>query len=239
MSQRWLGIDAAPLSPDNTQVLASPVAVALPIVRVAVVSEDPLARAGLGALVAEPDGVEVVAQGGALADVFQRGDLAVDVLLVDGEVSAGSSGPTTPSEASVGATVVPIVAMVRDMIEARAALSHGARGVVRREASARVLRASVRAVSEGLIAIDPALGEPWTSEPERAPVSARADALTPREAEVLQLLAEGLANKEIAARLGISDHTVKFHVNALMAKLGVQSRTEAVVRAARMGWLLL
>ncbi|MBL8682312.1 MAG: response regulator transcription factor [Myxococcales bacterium] len=220
-------------------MLASPVAVALPIVRVAVVSEDPLARAGLGALVAEPDGVEVVAQGGALADVLQRGDLAVDVLLVDGEVSTGAGAPSAGGEAAVGVTVVPVVAMVRDTGEARSALSHGARGVVRREASARVLRAAVRAVSDGLVAIDPALGEPWTHEPERAPASARSDALTPREAEVLQLLAEGLANKEIAARLGISDHTVKFHVNALMAKLGVQSRTEAVVRAARMGWLLL
>lgn len=222
-------------------VLASPVAAALPIVRVAVVSEDPLARAGLGALVAEPDGVEVVAQGGALTDVLQRGDVAVDVLLVDGEVSAGSGAPGAGGEAAVGASIVPVVAMVRDTGEARSALSHGARGVVRREASARVLRAAVRAVSDGLVAIDPALGEPWAHEPERAPsvASARADALTPREAEVLQLLAEGLANKEIAARLGISDHTVKFHVNALMAKLGVQSRTEAVVRAARMGWLLL
>ncbi len=63
--------------------------------------------------------------------------------------------------------------------------------------------------------------------------------LTPRELEVLALLAEGLPNKSIARRLDISEHTVKFHVNAVLAKLDVQSRTEAAVRAARMGLITL
>ena len=58
---------------------------------------------------------------------------------------------------------------------------------------------------------------------------------TPRELEVLRLLAEGLPNKTIASRLGISEHTVKFHINSIMGKLGAQSRTEAVTRAARLG----
>jgi DNA-binding NarL/FixJ family response regulator len=63
--------------------------------------------------------------------------------------------------------------------------------------------------------------------------------LTPRESEVLYLLAEGLTNKAIAHRLEISDHTVKFHVNAILGKLNAQSRTEAVVQATRLGLLLL
>jgi DNA-binding CsgD family transcriptional regulator len=63
--------------------------------------------------------------------------------------------------------------------------------------------------------------------------------LTPREREVLALLAEGLSNKAIADRLAISEHTAKFHVNAVLAKLGVQRRTEAVVRAARLGLVTL
>jgi len=63
--------------------------------------------------------------------------------------------------------------------------------------------------------------------------------LTPRERHVLQLLAEGLPNKAIADRLGISEHTVKFHVSAIMSKLGAQSRTEAVTRAARLGLIIL
>ena len=65
------------------------------------------------------------------------------------------------------------------------------------------------------------------------------DPLTRRELDVLRLVAEGLPNKAIADRLHISEHTVKFHLNALMGKLGAQSRTEAVVRATRLGLLLL
>jgi two-component system nitrate/nitrite response regulator NarL len=63
--------------------------------------------------------------------------------------------------------------------------------------------------------------------------------LTPRELEVLQLLAEGLPNKAIGLRLSISEHTVKFHVNAILGKLGAQSRTDAVVRATRLGLIIL
>jgi len=65
------------------------------------------------------------------------------------------------------------------------------------------------------------------------------DTLTPRESEVLHLIAEGLPNKQIAQKLSISEHTVKFHVNAILTKLGAQSRTEAVVRATRAGLIAL
>jgi two-component system, NarL family, nitrate/nitrite response regulator NarL len=63
--------------------------------------------------------------------------------------------------------------------------------------------------------------------------------LTPREIEVLQLVAEGFPNKQIALQLGISEHTVKFHIDAILGKLGAHSRTEAVTRAARLGLLVL
>ena len=63
--------------------------------------------------------------------------------------------------------------------------------------------------------------------------------LTPRELGVLRLLGEGLPNKAVAARLEVSENTVKFHVNAIFGKLGVQSRTEAVVRATRLGLIPL
>jgi DNA-binding NarL/FixJ family response regulator len=107
-----------------------------------------------------------------------------------------------------------------------------------REASATRLQASLQAVSSGLVVCDEALGAALmpTRHADFMPLM---DALTPREFEVLRLVAEGLPNKIIAARLHISEHTVKFHVNALMGKLGAQSRTEAVVRATRLGLLLL
>jgi DNA-binding NarL/FixJ family response regulator len=63
--------------------------------------------------------------------------------------------------------------------------------------------------------------------------------LTPREVEVLRLLADGLGNKEVALRLGISDHTVQFHISSILAKLGAGSRTEAVTLGIRRGLILL
>jgi len=94
------------------------------------------------------------------------------------------------------------------------------------------------AAAHGLVVLDPSLVNPVLEA--RDPSSASlVEELTPRELEVLGLLAEGLPNKAIARRLGISDHTVKFHVNAVLGKLGAQSRTEAVVRATRLGLILL
>jgi DNA-binding NarL/FixJ family response regulator len=75
----------------------------------------------------------------------------------------------------------------------------------------------------------------WDDREVESPI----EELTPRELAALRLLAEGLPNKTIALRLGISEHTVKFHVNAILGKLGVASRTEAVVRATRLGLILL
>jgi two-component system nitrate/nitrite response regulator NarL len=96
----------------------------------------------------------------------------------------------------------------------------------------------LRAAAGGLIVLDPALAGAVLSARETSP-DRLVEELTPRELEVLQLLAEGLPNKAIGLRLEISEHTVKFHVNAILGKLGAQSRTEAVVRASRLGLIIL
>jgi DNA-binding NarL/FixJ family response regulator len=104
-------------------------------------------------------------------------------------------------------------------------------GVLPIEASAEELQAAVRAVYEGLIVAAPALLKPMLapiqaiSAPDSDPEPA---SLTERENQVLQLLARGLPNKQIALQLGISEHTVKFHVSAIYAKLQAANRTEAV-----------
>jgi DNA-binding NarL/FixJ family response regulator len=93
-----------------------------------------------------------------------------------------------------------------------------------------------------LLAGSPALLEPLLSPAVRGGESLSAppaEALTEREAQVLQLLAQGLANKQIAAALGISEHTVKFHISAVYAKLGASSRTEAVRLGVRQGLIVL
>jgi len=127
----------------------------------------------------------------------------------------------------------PVVALVDGEEGAQRALALGARGALLRDASARKLAAALVAAARGLVVLDESL--PLVRR--EPPVAA--DTLTPREHEVLQLLAQGLANKEIAARLGVSDHTAKFHVNAILGKLGAASRTEAVVRAAKLGLIVL
>jgi DNA-binding NarL/FixJ family response regulator len=110
-----------------------------------------------------------------------------------------------------------------------------------RDAEPRRIVAAVRAVAAGLVALDPefatsALGSQATGP---LPGASEADELTAREREVLTLVAIGLTNKAIAQRLSISDHTVKFHVASLLAKLDAESRTEAVHVAARRGLLTL
>jgi DNA-binding NarL/FixJ family response regulator len=90
-------------------------------------------------------------------------------------------------------------------------------------------------VASGLAVLDAAAA----GELLRPAPAAPSEGLTPRELEVLALLAEGLSNKAIAGRLGISDHTAKFHVNAILGKLGAENRSEAIVRAARLGLVVL
>lgn len=126
-----------------------------------------------------------------------------------------------------------VVALVPDEDGAARALSLGARGALLRHATSKKLAAALVAGARGLVVLDEGL--PFVKRDK--PIAS--DTLTPRELEVLQLLALGLANKEIAARLLVSEHTAKFHVNAILSKLNAASRTEAVVRAAKAGLIVL
>ena len=118
-------------------------------------------------------------------------------------------------------------------------------GALPRDAATEEIVAAVMAVASGLTALDRSLALEALSGLTRGradaaePVSGLEEPLTAREREVLQLLAQGIPNKQIAQRLSISEHTVKFHVSAIMSKLSAASRTEAVTTAARRGWLLL
>ena len=115
-------------------------------------------------------------------------------------------------------------------------------GVLRTEPSSDALEALSRVGAENLAqSRTPAFpgGPVAAGAREDAKEAEGLEALTAREVEVLGLAAEGLANKAIAARLGISEHTVKFHINTILGKLGAASRTEAVTRAARLGWIVL
>ena len=111
------------------------------------------------------------------------------------------------------------------------------RSCLPRDATTAEIRAAIEAVAAGLVAFHPdALGAARGDAPRPATAGPEADQrLTERELEVLGMMADGLGNKIIAARLGISPHTAKFHVASIMAKLGAGSRTEAVAIGMRRG----
>lgn len=203
--------------------------------RVLIIGDDPLARSGLSAMLAGQAGLVVVGQTTAedVPAVLQLHDPGVAIWDLGLEPRAALGRMRgLPLES------LPVLALVPDDRLAAEVLGMGVRGLLMRDAGAARLASATIAAWRGNLVIDESLAAAVL--PGRpAPADSPAEPLTARELEVLQLLAQGMANKAIAAKLGISDHTAKFHVNAILAKLGVQSRTEAVVRAARLGLILL
>jgi two-component system, NarL family, response regulator YdfI len=212
------------------------------VIRVFIVAASPLARAGLENLLAARE-VEVVGSTGTVDGLTgQLSDTAPDVVLID------SSGEPIErlldSVAASGLLSDVNIVFLGDGASAAAsveALSAGVRAVLPGDISPDQLVATLQAAASGLMVLHPAQvkdGFPAASAPQRE-VDELAEALTRRESEVLQMLAAGLGNKEIAARLGISEHTVKFHVASILGKLGAGSRTEAVSIGIRRGLVLL
>jgi DNA-binding NarL/FixJ family response regulator len=127
---------------------------------------------------------------------------------------------------------LPVLALLEDGAQAKRVLQK-ARAVLSRSASAEQMVAALDAIMQGLVVVERRFLEalPLTDTSD----TSIPDHLTQRELEVLQHLAEGLSNKAIAKRLEISENTVKFHVNALLEKFAVSSRTEAVIKAIQNG----
>src|SRR5258708_36266897 len=205
--------------------------------RVLVVSDDPLARTVLALLLADWTGIAVSGKAAADDDWPAPSEPGAPHLVLWDLGLGPRTGLPFPREAADPGGP-PILAIVADEDDARDALAAGARGVLPRNVDGGRLAAAVRAVAQGLLALDESFAAlPLRDNP--AQPNELAEPLTPRELEVLQLLSQGLPNKRIAQRLGISDHTVKFHVNAVLGKLGVQSRSEAIVHAVRLGLVVL
>jgi DNA-binding NarL/FixJ family response regulator len=202
---------------------------------VLVAASDPLARSGLILLLdREPDlaAIPILLADGEARAPFATGGARVAVFDLGLDPQAA-----LPACARI-AREVPLLALVPRGAAARVALGAGARGVLIRTAEPARIAAAIRALVHGLVVADAAFASAVLRPPATG-ADALVEALTVREAEVLALLARGLSNRLIAARLGVSEHTAKFHVNAILGKLGAQSRTEAVVRAARLGLVAL
>ena len=173
-----------------------------------------ITRAGIESLLRASPEIEVVT-GGA------------DVVIAEDESPAdlAESGP-------------PVIVLSDDPQWTAEALRAGVRAVLPRELTATEMIAAVEAAAAGLVTMHPRDLEALLPAAQ-AHAARPVEALSPRELEVLGMMAEGISNKEIAARMGISEHTVKFHVAQIMGKLRAGTRTEAVMVGLRMGLIMV
>jgi DNA-binding NarL/FixJ family response regulator len=199
------------------------------------IADDPLARAGLAALLADVPGCEVVGQ---MSSVSLASDFPLDLLTPPDAIIWDMGWDPAETPLDWPDMPAPVLVLLNDEEQAAAIWQSGVRGILLRDMDTDKLLAAAQAITNGLIVVEPKLAGTLLPPADNDDF-ALADPLTPRELEVLQRLAEGLTNKAIAQELGISEHTIKFHVNAIMGKLHAQSRTEAVVRATRLGLILL
>jgi DNA-binding NarL/FixJ family response regulator len=200
-------------------------------------------RAGLHALVADAEGCEVsgaVSGSEELERVLQ--EAPPEVVLFD-QNESDAARVLAIMERSEAALVV--LGERRDDFQELAARPLKGWAYLLKEADGTEIAGAIRAAAAGLIVLDAGLApllpslRPPAEEGQAAAASPAGEGLTAREREVLQLLAEGLPNKQIASRLGITPHTAKFHVASILAKLGAGSRTEAVATGARRGLVTL
>jgi NarL family two-component system response regulator YdfI len=212
------------------------------VIRAFIVARSSLVRTGLQSLFGDRN-VEVV---GSLADFESLAsewvDVRADVILVEasGEQFEAVMDSLAASQLASEAAIV----VLTDHREPRSlsdALRAGVRALLPSDISPDQLVAALEAAAAGLIVVHSTEVEAMFpvadgASRERAEL---AEPLTPRESEVLQMLASGLANKAIATQLKISEHTVKFHVASILGKLGAASRTEAVSLGIRRGLVLL
>lgn len=212
------------------------------MIRVFIVAASPLARAGLESLLTARD-LEV-AGSAATVDALAGSlyDAAPEVVLID-----SSGEPFEPllhaviSSGLASDISVVILADATSSGPSREALRANIRAVLPSDISPDQLLAALQAAASGLLVLHPTHIHEWlpTASLPSSTLDELVESLTRREREVLQMLAGGLGNKEIAVRLGISEHTVKFHVASILGKLGASSRTEAVSVGIRRGLVLL
>jgi DNA-binding NarL/FixJ family response regulator len=207
--------------------------VAAGVIRVLLADDQRGVREGLGTLLALLDGIELVA---TAADGEEAVSLArehdPDVVLMDLRMPRVDGVEAIRRLAALGERPRAIaLTTYADDASVLGALRAGARGYLTKDAGAEQILAAVQAVARGEAALDPAVQHHVLAALTEPGAPELPDGLTPREVEVLQLIAEGLTNAEIAERLVVSAATVKSHVNHIFAKAGVRDRAQAVVYA--------
>lgn len=207
------------------------------IPRLLIIGHDPLARAGLVGLLSP------LAQFQVLGQLDPTSSKEISLFLPDVVMLDFGWEPTMDEDAlTFEGQDVAVIGLIRDVADAPTVLPTLRRlanrrgyGLLLRSSTVEQLAPSISAVMGGLVVFAPEI-----AQSNRFPLHPTTqNDLTEREREVLTRVAQGLTNKAVAHQLGISEYTVKFHLNAIMTKLNVASRTEAVVQATRLGWIQL
>ena len=205
-------------------------------VRVLLASPSAVRRAGLEALVKTSRSLRLVGSLSNPQAISERAsDLRPDIILAD-----------LDHESSLRLSahfVVPVIVLIDDPDPgwAAQALRFGVKAILNRDAGHEDILYAIQAAGSELVVLNARVTSKL-AERVRTPTptdETPLDQLTTRELEVLAMLAEGLGNRQIADRLGLSDHTIKFHISSILDKLGASTRTEAVTTALRIGLILL
>jgi len=207
---------------------------ALKTIRILLADDHPVVRDGLAAMLGTQPDFQVAGEAGTGAEaVAEAARLRPDVVLMDLEMPSldGIEAIRRLRAADPAIQVVVLTAFDTDE-RILGALQAGAQGYLLKGAPRAEIFAAIRAVSAGGALIPPVVASKLLRQVRAAESP---DALTSREREVLGLVAAGLANREIAARLSISERTVKFHVSSLLSKLGAKNRTQAARLARERG----
>jgi DNA-binding NarL/FixJ family response regulator len=201
------------------------------VIRVVVVALSAISRAGIEALLSKTGTIEVI---GKVAHWNEYSGTEPDVMVAELEPGAEE----LPADLTEAGPLTPIVALADDPRPPwlTDALRAGVRAVLPKQAVPSQLAAAIEAVTAGLVVLQPSDLDGVLANPRR---SKMVEPLTPREIEVLGMLAEGQSNKTIAHQLNISEHTVKFHMTSIMGKLNAGSRTEAVTLGIRQGLIMI
>jgi len=218
-------------------------------IRVLLVDDQEIVRQGLATILRYAPGIEVVGEAGDGQEAIDlAGQLRPDVVLMDLKMPRLGGIPATrhicqawPETHVIILTTYNAEDLVFEGVKA------GAKGYLLKDTSSEMLVEAIRGVVRGESSVDPGVArkvlaefrrlaaEPPLHQPQKAPEELVLEPLTPREEQVLHLLAEGLSNREIGARLHLTEGTVKNYVSAIIAKLQANDRTHAVVRALRHG----
>ena len=211
------------------------------MIRVLIGARSEVVRAGLTSLLTADPRFQVVGTF-SIEDLTRVEDLQPEVVLLD--LDSPSDESLLAEIQSGGALVNSSLMILTEDPESLAVdvLGSGLRAILPRYATPEEIIAAIQAAATGLVALHPDIFDSMLSRirpGQQSELDPSGQILTPREIEVLRMIAEGLGNKEIASKLSISDHTVKFHISSIFAKLGASNRAEAVTLGIRHGLIMV